>query len=115
MKKLRMFKEIEFEVEHPLYLARIGQIDSGRMKKVSLNEFEVKTLPIQIVYVQYLPKYSQVPSDFAPSAYRSLYEAKVVVGKSALPEEVEALLAKARNLALVNPDPSNWKETLPKN
>ena len=117
MKRLKVFDEIAFEVEHELYLARIIQVDSGRKKKVPLNEFEVRSVPIFTVMVHYIPKFARATLDGKPlvdipkdlQAYRALYETSVRVGDCVTYDEREKITQVAQALAEANPDPVSWK------
>lgn len=115
MKRLQVFEEIEFEVEHPLYLARIQQIPTGETVKVRLNEFEVKSVPTFGVCILYLPKYDRVSMTGGAittddQAYRVLYETRIVVGFGHTHQHLMDLTRKAQHLAEANPDPAQWKE-----
>lgn len=115
MRKLEVFEVIEFEVEHPLFLARVQQYATGETAKVMLNEFERTSVPIFAIKILYLPKFERTSvtgealAD-AKSAYRVLYEVSVIVGMSHLPDELMRLTGLAQLLAEVNPDPADWKE-----
>lgn len=117
MKRLQTLKMTEFEIEHPLYLARIRKVFAQRYAKVMLDEFEQASAPVFAIQVWYLPKFDRVTLDGHNnpdlySIYRVLYEVSVTIGESHLQEDIDGLTFRASCLALLNPDPANWKEEI---
>lgn len=115
MKKLMIFDDIAYEVEHPLFLARIQMVPTERFAKVMINEFERKSVPIYAVQVVYVPKFDRVGIDGGPfagmeSAYRVLFKCAITVGESHLKPVLMELTHMAQHLAEGNPDPAEWSD-----
>lgn len=117
-----IFGDLEFEVEHPLYLARVRQTVMGvhtshkipRDSKGQANliadviagKEEVERKPIWRVDVVWIPKYQAImlgPDE--DSAYRVLYETTRRVGTTHEDSQLELLLSLAADLAEVSPEP----------
>lgn len=115
MRHLKLFEDIKWEVEHPLYLAHILTFKTGETAKILLNEFERATVPVLGVAVHYIPRFDKVSMTGGQittkdQAYRVLYQTNVIVGTSHIPEEINAFIERAETLAKLNPDPTRWKE-----
>lgn len=112
---MKVFNSIEFEVEHPLYLARIVRMQTGRTGRVLVNEFEATQVPIEAILVKYIPKFDRIgyaggPITTEDQAYRVLYQVMIWVGESNNFNEIMQLTERAQQLAEANPDPVTWKE-----
>lgn len=103
-----IFEDIEFEVEHPLYLARISQVPTNEKALVILPDKSTVSYPTFAVQVRYIPRYETAPA--FGTAYRVLYETSIIVGYGFTDEDLDVLTEKAEHLAETKADPTEWTE-----